>query len=54
MIIMGDTNCDFSLKVAVEDCSTLNNTAHLAEIYDLFGLTQTIREPTRDQRLSTT
>ena len=47
MIIMGDTNCDFSSKVADEYCSSLNNTAHLAEIYDLFGLTQIIREPTR-------
>ena len=47
MIIMGDTNCDFSSKVADEFSSSLNNTAHLAEIYDLFGLTQMIGEPTR-------
>ena len=47
MIIMGDTNCDFSSKVADEYCSSLNYTVHLAEIYDLLGLTQIIREPTR-------
>ncbi len=47
MIILGDTNCDFSLKVADEYSSSLNNTAHLVEIYDLFGLTQMIGEPTR-------
>ena len=47
MIILGDTNCDFSSKVADEYSSSLNNTAHLAEIYDLFGLTQMIGEPTR-------
>ena len=46
MIILGDTNCDFSSKVADEYSSSLNNTAHLAEIYDLFGLTQIIGEPT--------
>ena len=33
MIILGDTNCDFSSKVADEYRSALNNTAHLAEIY---------------------
>ena len=47
MIILGDTNCDFSSKVADEYSSSLNNTAHLAEIYDLFFLTQMIGEPTR-------
>ena len=46
MIIMGDTNCDFSSKVADEYCSSLNDTVHLAEVYDLFGLTKIIRQPT--------
>ena len=47
MIILGDTNCDFSLKVDDEYSSSLKNTAHSLEIYDLFGLTQMIGEPTR-------
>ena len=47
MIILGDSSCDFSLKVADEYSSSLNKTAHLFEIYDLFGLTQMIDEPTR-------
>ena len=54
MIILGDTNCDFSSKVADEYSSSLNNTAHLAEIYDLFGLTQIIGEPTRVTLTSST
>ena len=54
MIIMGDTNCDFSPKIADEYSSSLNNTAHFAEIYDLFGLTQMIGEPTRVTLTSST
>ena len=54
MIIMGDTNYDFSSKIADEYSSSLNNTAHLAEIYDLFGLTQMIGEPTRVTLTSST
>ena len=54
MIIQGDTNFDFSSKVADENSSSLNNTAHLAEICDLFGLTQMIGEPTRVTLTSST
>ena len=54
MITMGDTNCDFSPKIADEYSSSINNTAHLAEIYDLFGLTQMIGEPTRVTLTSST
>ena len=54
MIILGDTNCDFSSKVADEYSSSLNNTAHLAKIYDLFGLTQMIGEPKRVTLTSST
>ena len=54
MIIMGDTNCDFSSKKADKYSSSFNNTAHLAEIYDLFGLTQMIGEPTRVTLTSST
>ena len=54
MIIMSDTNCDFSSNVADEYCNSLNNTVHLAEIYDSFGLMQMIREPTRMTLTSST
>ena len=42
IIILGDTNCDFS--------HANNNPSHvvqLHELYDLFGMTQLIKEPTR-------
>ena len=51
---MSDTNCDFSSKVADVYSSSLNNTAHLAEIHNLFGLTQMIGEPTRVTLISLT
>ena len=44
MIILGDTNCDFSSKVADEYSSSRDD---LAAIYDLFGLTQMVGEPTK-------
>ena len=43
IIILGDTNCDFSLPRP----SNANHSSHLQEIYDLFGLRQLIEEPTR-------
>lgn len=43
IIILGDTNCDFSLPRP----SVANHISHLQEIYDLFGLRQLIEEPTR-------
>ena len=43
IIILGDTNCDFSLPRP----SVANHSSHLHEIYDLFGLKQLIKEPTR-------
>ena len=45
IILLGDTNCDFS------NCSTLDanlsNISHLRELYDIFGMSQIINEPTR-------
>ena len=43
IIILGDTNCDFSLPTP----SNANHSSHLREIYDLFGFRQLIEEPTR-------
>ena len=43
IIILGDTNCDFSLPRP----SDVNHSSLLQEIYDLFGLRQLIEEPTR-------
>ena len=46
---MGDTNCDL---LAVEQDVSLNvehnNTKRIAELYQLYGLTQLISEPTRE------
>ena len=43
IIILGDTNCDFGQPRS----SDAGNSSHLQEVYELFGLRQLIKEPTR-------
>ena len=42
IIILGDTNCDFS-----HANNSPSHVVQLHELYDLFGMTQLIKEPTR-------
>ena len=45
MILLGDTNCDFS-DFSTTDAN-LSYISHLRELYDLFGMSQVIKEHTR-------
>ena len=45
MILLGDTNCDFS-DLSTTDAN-LSHISHLHELYDLFGMSQVIKEHTR-------
>ena len=49
-ILLGDTNCDMYLLENSPENSTNNVHAavHMASIYDTFGLTQLIQDPTRE------
>ena len=48
-ILLGDTNCDFSNKTPESSRINLpNNINRLADLYNSFGLTQLISEPTRE------
>ena len=44
IILIGDTNCDFSDKAIDSDY----NSMHLSNVYDLFSFKQLIQEPTRE------
>ena len=49
IILLGDTNCDFSNKTSESSSNNLpNNINRLADLYNSFGLTQLISEPTRE------
>ena len=49
IILMGETNCDFSNKMLESSSNNLpNNINRLADLYNSFGLTQLVREPTRE------
>ena len=49
IILLGDTNCDFSNKMLESSTNNLpNNINRLADLYNSFGLTQLISEPTRE------
>ena len=45
IILLGDTNCDFTIKAASQTSDT--NAKHLRRIYNLLSFTQLIEEPTR-------
>ena len=45
MILLGDTNCDFTGKQ--NDQLIDNNAKHMANIYDLFSFKQLVEQPTR-------
>ena len=45
LLLLGDTNCDLSNKVA--GLSTEGNARHTCNLYELFSFTQLIEEPTR-------
>ena len=49
IILLGDANCDFSYKMLESSSNNLpNGINRLADLYDSFGLTQLISEPTRE------
>ena len=49
IILLGDTNCDFSNKMLESSSNNLpNNINRLADLYYSFGLTQLISEPSRE------
>ena len=45
MILLGDTNCDFSDLFTTD--ANLSRISHLHELYDLFGMSQVIKEHSR-------
>ena len=48
-ILLEDTNCNFHIKNDESSSKNLpNNIKRLADIYNSFGLTQLLREPTRE------
>ena len=45
MILLGDTNCDFTKTDSDQQID--NNARHMANVYGMFNLVQLVEEPTR-------
>ena len=57
IILLGDTNCDLSVNPNSTDSSALTfsgNARHIKDMYESFGLTQLISEPTRETEHTST
>ena len=54
IILLGDTNCDFSLETGGTKSPVPGHVKRLKEIYLSFGLTQLISEPTRETENTST
>ena len=57
IILLGDTNCDLSVNPNLTDGSAptfSGNARHIKDMYESFGLTQLISEPTRETEQTST
>ena len=57
IILLGDTNCDLSVNPNTTDGSVplfSGNARHIKDMYEIFGLTQLISEPTRETEHTST
>ena len=57
IILLGDTNCDLSVNSNTTDGSVplfAGNARHIKDMYESFGLTQLILEPTRETEQTST
>ena len=54
IILLGDTNCDFSMETGGTKSLVPGHVKRLKEIYQSFGLTQLISEPTRETENTST
>ena len=52
IILLGDNNCDITVRTP--NSTTSNDTRHIKNLYELFGFTQLIKDPTRVTNTSST